>query len=89
MATDGINGASPALLSDWRARFGQGAAVDDLRRAEAAQVVGLLRTPCRGDHAIAQVCQQRDRDGSGAAIGAGHEDVTARGCQAAVFQRQH
>ncbi|MNT00492.1 hypothetical protein D3C72_1349250 [compost metagenome] len=89
MAAHRIDRTGPALPGDRRARFGQRVPVDHLGRAEFLQVVGLVEAAGRGHHAVAQPGQQRDRDGTGATIGTGDQDVAVRRGQAAVLQREH
>ena len=61
-------------LPSARGRTGQFLALDDFGGAEPLEIVDLRRAAGRGDHVIAELGQQRDRDRADAAGRAGDDD---------------
>ena len=85
LGADAVDTAGPAFFSE-RTRVGrQLGARDDFRCTETSEVVRLFRPARRSDDAIAELCQNRDRDRSDAARGARDDDGALRGHNAGLF----
>ena len=87
-ASDGVDRRRPArLLQRAVGVGGRLLARDDLVRAEAAQVVGLVGLARRGPHLVAGGGQRSDGGAADAAAGAEHEHRPVIGAQAVGLER--